>query len=406
MAVPKINNFEELLQPILKSSGKLLNYEAKFLTASGENYGSCLVAIEARIQKQNESAEKFSCVAKLCPINAWLKRMFASHITFRKEIGFYVHLVPELIAFQKSCTVKDDKLLDIFPKCYSGRLSLSNDILDLADDDAVLLLENLKISEYKLLNRFVGFNFEEAEIVLKSLARFHSVPLAYKIKHPVEFKEKMMPFLDRVLIGKEMLDQTENKFCEAISRHLILNEEDHKRFIKGMNVGYNFQRNFPAGKEKYATIVHCDFWLNNTMVKFDDEKPVSNKMLDFQVNTYGSPASDLVFFLFTSISQQVLEQKYDQLLNIYYEEFVNCLEEHLCDTSNYTFDSFLEEVNLYGKLEASHVLIMHKAIFSSASEKSVNDMNMDDMFNDSNISDIYKNRLNFTVQTFLKKNWI
>lgn len=105
----------------------------------------------------------------------------------------------------------------------------------------------------------------------------------------------------------------------------------------------------PEAKDgPYTSIVHCDLWINNIMLKygkkyilfiflnvkyiflflFVDHKgqPENVKFVDFQISQYENVVHDLIFFLFSSCSREVLDQHLDDLLYFYYKEFLKCLE--------------------------------------------------------------------------------
>lgn len=406
--ISEIKNLPELLKPIL-SGRKYVSSESQLLNAPGENYGSLMVRLDVKYEEDGDE-KVMNMVAKLSPPNEWIRRMFATDRTFKKEVTFYLDILPLLRQFQlgENIAEGDDNLIDIFPRCLGARLNLNNSD-SIVDEDAVLLLENLKTQNYATGDRMVGFNLEESVFILKNLARFHALPLAYRLKHPKEFKELFLPMLNKINIGQEMFDEVGDRFIESINKFLCLAPGKYERFQKGMFKGYDFQREFPSGNELYATTVHRDFWTTNTMILKDGNTTVKNKIVDFQVITYGAPASDLVFFLYTSIDQRILEENYDYFLKVYHDSFVDCLEKlNVRDVkSRYSFESFLNEVEVYGPLEASHILIMLKAVFADKeSVKDMTDFGVEEMFNDDGITDVYKKRLNWTVDEFFKKNWL
>lgn len=217
-----------------------------------------------------------------------------------------------------------------------------------------------------------------------------------------------MPILNKINIGQEMFDEVGDRFIENLNSYLNLTPEQYRRFETGMKKGYHFQKHFPSGNEKYATIVHRDFWATNTMIMKDDKnQPIKNKILDFQVVTYGSPASDLVFFLYTSLSQSVIENDYNYLIEVYHKYFVQYLKDLQCDTKEYTLDLFKNEMDIYGSLEASHILIMFKAVYANKEEiKDITEFSIDEMFRDDGLTDVYKKKLRWTVDNFFNKSWL
>lgn len=178
LAIPEIKDIFELLKPIIDENSTYISHKTKLLNAPGENYGSLMLSLDVLL-KENGEDKTINTVVKLCPPNEWLRRMFATDITFQKEVKFYLELVPALYQFQLEYKKPEHEIMDIFPKCLGARLNL-NKSLDVVDENAVLILENLKTKGYKTGDRMVGFDLEEAEYTLKYLAYFHAVPLAYR----------------------------------------------------------------------------------------------------------------------------------------------------------------------------------------------------------------------------------
>ncbi|XP_018569807.1 uncharacterized protein LOC108909860 [Anoplophora glabripennis] len=111
-------------------------------------------------------------------------------------------------------------------------------------------------------------------------------------------------------------------------------------------------------KELFATVTHRDTWINNTMVKFENGVPVSNKLLDFQLCDYKSPPTDLFFFLFVSVQLPVLRNNLDGLIEFYHKHFISNLEKLKCETAPFSLPKFLEEMKAATPVEALHCMGM------------------------------------------------
>lgn len=109
-------------------------------------------------------------------------------------------------------------------------------------------------------------------------------------------------------------------------------------------------------REPFATLSHRDAWINNFMVKFDNGKPVQNKLLDFQIFSYDSPVRDLLFFLNTSVQLDILKQNLDDFIKIYHDALIDTLKELKCPTEHFTFDKFTEEIPINAQNEIGHSL--------------------------------------------------
>lgn len=93
-------------------------------------------------------------------------------------------------------------------------------------------------------------------------------------------------------------------------------------------------------------IAHGDFWINNILFKYNKEgHPVAAKVLDFQMSRIGHPASDVLYFLFTSTTSKMRKNHLRQWLRHYYETFMRDLTKlnsKITETV-YTWEEFLND---------------------------------------------------------------
>lgn len=147
------------LQPILcRTFGDRLivvRYTTKNLLQPGENYGSTIFDVHAVIKRNDEAEEEdLYLVAKMPPPTQFQRKIFDSPYSFRKEIFMYETIIPHYKQLERDVGFKEDELFDVLPKYYQSRLSLSPDV-DF-DDNAVILMENLKTRGYYICDRVKG----------------------------------------------------------------------------------------------------------------------------------------------------------------------------------------------------------------------------------------------------------
>lgn len=163
-----IKDLESVVLPsLVKSASKIYITDKKSLTAPGENYGSILLSVNIVIENRSDGkTETIKAVAKAVPKNDFIKNFFMSSLTFKKELYFYQNVIPALKKFQTDQGMKE--LVDFTAEFYGGRLSLdSNHQQESADEDAVILMENLKVSGYQIMERTVGFDFDTTCLIIK-----------------------------------------------------------------------------------------------------------------------------------------------------------------------------------------------------------------------------------------------
>ncbi|CAH1111444.1 unnamed protein product [Psylliodes chrysocephalus] len=284
----EVKQLDLLLNEYLGTTKLIKDVKTKKISQPGENYGSIMYSLDVTVEdKQNKHEETIHTVAKVLPQGELIRQIFNIQTTYKNEMAFYKVIVPTMLYFQKELDIQ--KPIDCFAKCYAVRKNLLENS-DVIDDDAVLLLENLKTAGFINIDKVKGFDLETAEMVLRSLAQFHGISLALKIKKPEVFEKKIKMHCDDyyIAVGEMPL--------MVPTIQLLLNEnEEIKEQILPKVVGWEGAKRIPK-ESIFNTLVHDDLWTNNTMQKFKNGKPVENKLVDFQIIAYGSPARDLFFF--------------------------------------------------------------------------------------------------------------
>lgn len=409
----KVNNLERILSKSYREKIKVLEENYSLLTAPGEHYGSVMLAIETKIKRGDGKEEKKHLVAKLLPVNDLLRLAFDIYVTFKKEVVAYTQAIPALVEFQQENNVSKEKYMDnFFPKCYGARVSL-NDETDKVDDDGVLIFENLKVQGYKTEDRLVGFDLDSAKIVVRDLATIHATPIALKLLKPKVFEEKIRPSLTQYK-GFEVLPAEVGQSFHNIIMETAKDIEELQPYLADLQkvVDYFAVHPFvdrPAPTEPWGTMQHSDYWVSNTMLLRDESgKAISNKMVDLQFLCYSTAPRDLLFFLFTSVINSVLDKHFDELIKIYYDSFIDTIRDYNLDLTPFSWESFQNELNITAPNEIYHVLLLLKPICTekdkivhTAEEFVESDWSRKDLLGPN-----YRRKLRDTVIAFAKRNWL
>ncbi|XP_018321103.1 uncharacterized protein LOC108734168 [Agrilus planipennis] len=405
-----INDLENVLDPILKKNKKLVSYDAVPFTSAGENFGSLMLGLTLVLKDiKTNKEEKVDAVAKMIPTNELIREIFNVNVSFRKEVAMYTDVIQEIKSFLKETGCERD--IPYIAEYYGSRISLNPNAAEV-DFDAVLILENLKTKGYVTLNRFNGFDLDTTKIILKNLALFHAVPLAYKLQKPRKFKEVLMPHMgpgmdslkEREIFGKNLFtEQVEhaaslNPRCAELKSKLIEIAESPDLLFFDSNCDF---------EDPFGTLCHIDLWINNILIKYEEQKPINAKFVDFQVMCFASLARDVVFFLFTSVSPSVLREHFDQLLRDYHSEFSEILKSLGCDTTQYSFDRFQKELAKVAKLtEIAHSCRWLQPILAEEGALPALEDFKDDSLEDYKGSETYNKRLVDNILLFDKLHWI
>ncbi|KAG5866042.1 hypothetical protein JTB14_016833 [Gonioctena quinquepunctata] len=360
MAKSTIKNLDGLLEKYIGSNKKIVDVVETSLVAPGENYGSYLMRLDLTLKNEdNNEEEELHLVAKLIPDNQMAQDIFNIQITVKKEIYFYEVMVPTLQQFQRENGVQN--VIDCFPKFYGGRLNLhGND--EKVDSDSVILLENLYTAGYKNIDRQQGYDLQCTEMILNDLAGLHAIPLAIKMKDPEKFEKVVKSMcIDAFRLPPRPEDDENENSPEKELLEILYDCDKCLPYISKLKNKFRQKPNGPDAPvgpgtsrvviEPWATFFHADMWVNNQMIKFKDGKPVASLIIDFQMYCYASAASDLCFFLFTSVQQSALENNFDKLVKYYHGCLIKYLQDLGCDVVPFSLQKFLEQFDLVVKKE-------------------------------------------------------
>ncbi|XP_066256373.1 uncharacterized protein [Euwallacea similis] len=395
----------EKLEDLIKNSigGVLLEQHTQSLLPPGENYGSVMYKVDFKVKK-GRRLENHHAVAKCTPINQMTQEIFNIKETFKAEIAWYTTVIPALKKFAKDQGLERD--LDFFQEFYGARISLDpkSDTVDL---DGVILTENLKYRGFYNIDRHLGFDSSTTFSILKDLATFHAVPLAMRLKYPALFDTKVGPYCPKFGSaegpGKEQMDKGLLTFFATVP--------EYKPYLD--RIAKTIHESFPFKQRKlhepWISVIHLDFWCNNIMVT--GGKHSKNIILDLQVPMVASPAADVIFFLLTSVNFEAIKTRFDQFLKFYYEEFIKNLKQLKVETSTFTFDSFIEEINYAAKTaELAHslghvqIILMEKGVSGLDSSKTdYKPEDAEDIMKAPNQKQIEKTK--WLIQEAEKRNW-
>lgn len=409
--IPEIRELDVLLSKHVGNSIKILKQETKYLTLPGENYGSIMLSVIVDIEDANSIQNTLHLVAKMIPINEMLKEIFQVQVTFIKELSVYTKIVPALFQLEEEYGIEGYRASSLFCKCYGGRSNLNEEI-GTVDSDAMILFENLKTNGFENGDRLKGFDFESSKFVLRNLAKFHGVPIALKLIKPDKFKETVLATLGMLQEPADMDKEKITKFSNEIIAIITKATSDkHKAYLN--NVCKNLKNKLTDGiyqsvnhTKPFVTFVHSDFWVNNMMIKRDaNGNVVELKIVDFQTPQCQSLTYDVLFFMFSSIAPGILYEHIDELLHIYHDSFISCLQQfEIKSLQQYSFDQFIIEIQENARDILSQILFMYKPILLERGQ--ISDMNTftaDDLFELGNITDDCKYRMRRSFEAFVEK---
>ncbi|XP_012064009.1 PREDICTED: uncharacterized protein LOC105627334, partial [Atta cephalotes] len=190
-------------------------------------------------------------------------------------------------------------------------------------------------------------------LAFRGLARFHAASVALCEKEP---KQKEM-YLKGIINSQHPAEMKDIfiKSTKALADE-IMNWPEVKKYQKKIaklsdhiyQIGMNA---FKVCENEFNVINHGDCHVNNMLFRYDNNgKPIDQIFVDFQLCVYASPTIDLLYFLNSSISFDVIENKRDILLNEYLGTLSMTMKQLNCKTQPPT----MKELKAVLKRKASY----------------------------------------------------
>ncbi|CAD1476435.1 unnamed protein product, partial [Heterotrigona itama] len=402
-----IQKLDTLLAQALGNDFRIRQLEWKPLTAPGENFGSVMLAITVTLTRPSNKTETLNLVAKLPPTSAYLLDLFNSPVTFKKELRFYDMMAEEFINLQAENGLNEKDLSSLVPKFIVGRIGLKDPRE--FDEQAVIILENLKFSGYNTGDRILGLDRKHTEFAVENLAKLHALTIALRMKKPQLYEriaaEVMVGVLNETTekCVNDMVKKTQSD-CQGI--------EEIKPYLDQINRTIerdNQAKKNPAKPEEpWPTLIHNDFWVNNMMFRHNEKgEPVDMKMVDFQLCLCDYGVKDLIFFLISSANKEILDNNLDDMFELYYSCFIRMLKTLKVDTERFSKQKFDEILNRCGPEKFTHCAMMTQVI-QAPKRNSSESKNVEgsDVFMDVSNNEIYRQKLIHTVTLFDKRGWL
>ncbi|CAK1545575.1 unnamed protein product [Leptosia nina] len=281
-----------------------------------ENYFGILVPLTVT-GRRNESEEELHLLLKLKPETAEDRMKLVLKYLYDTEHYVYTRLFPLF----GSCQLNVD---DISPKCFYA---------DMQPGHEVIVLQNMTFSGFmRYPNRFLDYH--HAIVALKSLAKYHSLSLisieSGKISTENDF---VKPYTDTHPVELNIA----LKLCLE-SHSQLLKGEKCEKFLRSLAERYNNIRVDSFNKSKLIVFGHGDYWKENILFKYVNEKPTQACILDYQMVQLMSASQDFLTFLLVSVDTKTRMENYENFISAYIKSLDSILIEHNIDTQRIVVD--------------------------------------------------------------------
>ncbi|XP_011633621.1 uncharacterized protein LOC105424846 [Pogonomyrmex barbatus] len=332
------------------NSIQVIDIFSKPATAKGDNYTSDMIRVSAefsRDQGDRKITEKKSIIVKLSPLIE----------------GILQELVEQSGIFDIEIMMMSDTL-DKMNKLLEPKYRLSGKCLYAQKNPTLLVIEDLAPLGFRMACRLSGLDLAHSILAIQGLSRFHATSVAICEKEPKQ-KEMYMKGMFNDIHPPEM----SNFFImgtKALATE-IRNWPEGKKYADKIDklADHVYKIGIDACKlseDEFNVINHGDCWVNNMLFRYDnDGNPIDHIFVDFQLCVYTSPALDLLYFLSTSPSPDVIENHKQVLLDEYLKTLSATMKQLDCKTQPPTMEELkttLKQRASYGMIASFTVLPM------------------------------------------------
>lgn len=226
-----------------------------------------------------------------------------------------------------------DKILPEFMRILTRIDELENlgpKTIHINFDENGIIFEDLNVIGYEMPIRLDGLDLTHAKMVIRITAKMHAASAIYhdecpdKNELPGNFRKGM--FCRESSILAPYFETTFKALGDAVSEWPGYEYYGEKLIKMRKTLVENGNQAFDVIEGDFNCLLHGDLWVNNTMFKYDESgHPTDVIMVDFQYCIYGSPMLDLLYFMCTSLADDLRANQQDELIQFYHQN----LEEFL-----------------------------------------------------------------------------
>lgn len=271
----------------------------------GDNYLGIIFSV-----KILEGDRQKSLIIKCADKNEELRKQFPVTKCYQREAFIYKEVIPAFLSIQNDVDLPHPTRA--FAKFHGACLD---------DKEEFLVFDNMKAEGFLLKDRKLTMNHDHIEMIIKELAKIHSLSFVLKHHRPeqyAQFSENLNDYL-KDFFGS-WVEQMKKRFSYVYSA--VKENDEAINALKGIEQNVEVIFKEVSEDNLNLVIIHGDSWCNNLLFKYEDalksEKPTTCCFLDWQISKIGSPAYDLCYFLFLSGSKDILEN-HKKYLSIYYK---------------------------------------------------------------------------------------
>lgn len=278
---------------------------------AGENYTSSLYRANVDAICDDGSTNTLAVIIKAIITMPEMK----SFSVFAREKHVYEETLPAM----EQLWAETGETIRFGPRCWKT----------VEGDTDIIVLDDLGIEGYSVTNRQKGVGMEHAQVLLSKLAKFHAAgAVLYRKNGPAT------PLYDCMLIdpaGKSFMEQY-YKVIKPVFFGILSSTPEDERYKSKMekSMENDFEKTTAAlsfDDSDFVALCHADMWTNNHMYSYHKSgTPKDALLIDYQGPFYGSPVSDLFYYIISSPSLELKSTRFDEMIQYYHSQLAEALK--------------------------------------------------------------------------------
>ncbi|XP_035691871.1 uncharacterized protein LOC118426518 [Branchiostoma floridae] len=304
----------------------ITDVDVKGSISEGEGFMSSIIAFDA-MGTRNGTTQRYSLVAKLTdfarPLTVteeWSKDFHIRAETL--EVKFYSDAVPELLSVLISNTERESTPMNedeenppptdslFLPKCYFAATD-PNSML------SVRVMENLKTQGFSIKPDRQPLDREEMMLATGALAQLHGLShlLELRLGKPLDEQYDWIMTSKDTLAAKDEITHVYQKSVKEFATAFPDVQTDLVARLEKLDPMIIF-----GETSKRKVLCHTECWINNIMIKYDGDRPIAARLVDWQSPMHKPPTYDLTLLFLCNASWDVFHNHRDAILAHYHHK--------------------------------------------------------------------------------------
>ncbi|KAH8390809.1 hypothetical protein KR200_000925, partial [Drosophila serrata] len=309
--------FEKVLAQDEPDHVKVLKFTPVAAIPPGENFTSTMLRIYFKLEMKDGSVKTKTYIFKTMLPEERGGSDINDFGLFPKEAKMYETYLPAFEGLYKDAGWN----IQLAPKCLHT---------EERDGDIYFIFEDLKVKQFKNVDRTKGLDMEHMTRALQKLAEYHAASSVYEEQNGPYPKEFLEGFVTRDVkkFHVDGFNLKEKSFKKAM---LTWGMEDADKYVKTFPTTEQYWAQclstLDLDPNEFNVLNHGDFWSSNLMSNYLPDGSLDKLILiDFQITMWGSPAKDLLFFIILSAATDIRLKEFDNFVRIYWDRLVECLK--------------------------------------------------------------------------------